>query len=113
MKTCSQCGKQFPDEYDFCMHCGAQYAAAPTPQQAPAPYYQQPYQPIPAPADVPNTGMNVLSCFFPVVGIILYFVWKDQTPNKAKKALKWGLIGFAASIAIGLIYGIIIGLAGL
>ena len=43
--------------------------------------------------DVPSTGMNVLSFFLPGVGLILYLIWKDQFPIKAKAVGKHALIG--------------------
>lgn len=58
--------------------------------------------------DAPNTGVAVLGFLIPVVGIILYFVWKDQTPLKAKSAGKGALIGTIVSVILGIIYGIII-----
>ena len=50
--------------------------------------------------DKPDTGMNVLSFFIPLVGIILYFVEKSKKPIKAKGMLKWSLIGYGVSFAI-------------
>ena len=37
--------------------------------------------------------MTALGFFIPIVGLILYLVWKDQTPLKAKSAGKGALIG--------------------
>ena len=59
--------------------------------------------------DAPNAGYAVLGFFIPIVGLILYLVSKDKTPLKAKSAGKGALIGFCTSIALGVIYGIIIG----
>ncbi|MDR1464974.1 MAG: zinc ribbon domain-containing protein [Oscillospiraceae bacterium] len=115
---CSKCGKEMADDAALCPFCGANLGAAPgQAQQVPPPYtqvpppynyqtappYQAPYyqqQSPPPEPDVPNTGMNVLSCFFPIVGIIFYFVWKDQTPLKAKALLKWAIAGLVISFAV-------------
>ncbi|WP_051007207.1 zinc ribbon domain-containing protein [Lachnoanaerobaculum sp. OBRC5-5] len=44
--------------------------------------------------DEPSTGINVLCFFIPVIGLTLYFAWKNMYPKKAITALKVGLIGF-------------------
>lgn len=54
----------------------------------------------PNPKDVPSAGLNALAFFFPVVGLILYLVWKDETPKRAKAIGKWALISFVAGIVI-------------
>ena len=43
-------------------------------------------------------GMWILSFLIPLVGIIYYFVKKDEYPAKSKSALMAALIGFAVSI---------------
>lgn len=83
MKYCVKCGSEIADDAMFCPSCGQGVAAE----------VVRPIVP-----DEPSSGINVLSFFFPVVGLILYLVWKDATPLKAKAAGKWGLIGFIAGI---------------
>lgn len=52
------------------------------------------------PIDEPNTLANLGACCsvpftcIPIVGIVLYFVWKDEKPNAAKSVLMWSLIPF-------------------
>jgi hypothetical protein len=55
------------------------------------------------PSDAPNMGFAVLSFFLPVVGLILYLVWKDQFPFKAKSCGKGALIGALVEIILPLI----------
>ena len=43
----------------------------------------------------------------PVVGVILYFVWKDSSPKAASAALKWSIISVVASFVISFAFGII------
>ena len=62
------------------------------------PMYQQPMYQQPPVVDKKNTGLNVLSFFFPLIGLILYLVFKDQTPIKAKGCGKCALIGFLIGI---------------
>ena len=66
-----------------------------------APYqqpYQQPYYQQPPVVDQKSTGLNILSFFIPLVGLILYLTMKDQTPIKAKGCGKAALIGFILGI---------------
>ena len=57
------------------------------------------YSHIPVP-EVPWTDENrrYTMCFFPVIGLILYLVWKDQTPLRARSAGKGALIGVIVSV---------------
>lgn len=70
---------------------------APQYQQAPAqPQYAQPaYQPVPV-NDSGSAGWGVLGFFIPIVGLILFLVWKDTKPKSAKAA------GIGALIYVGL-----------
>ena len=54
--------------------------------------------------DRPDTLMNVISFFLPIVGIILYFVDREKTPVKARAALKWSLISICVSVVFFVIY---------
>ena len=50
--------------------------------------------------------MVLLGFFIPIVGLILYLVWKETSPSKAKAAGYGALIGFVISLCGGLIAGI-------
>ena len=50
--------------------------------------------------DVPDTTLNVISFLLPIVGLILYLVKRDETPNKAKKIGEMALIGFIVGLLI-------------
>ena len=94
MAFCKSCGAEIPDNSTFCPKCGAPVGSAPvTPVQD---------------DDTPSIGLNILAFIIPLVGIILYFFYREKTPNKAKEILKWALI----SMAIGFVIGFISGLAG-
>ena len=73
-------------------------------QQVP---YQQPMQQPPV-LDKKSTGLNILSFFIPLVGLILYLTQKDQTPIKAKGCGKAALIGFILQIVFSIIYAVAI-----
>jgi hypothetical protein len=53
--------------------------------------------------DAPNMGFAVLSFFIPLVGLILYLTWKDETPLKAKSCGKGALLGVIVSVAGGIV----------
>ena len=63
--------------------------------------------------DIPSAGMTVLGFFFPLVGLILYLVFKDEMPLKAKSAGKGALIGVitgaVVSVLIIILYVVFIG----
>ena len=92
MKFCNKCGKELMDEAVVCPNCGC-------PQQA---------NPV-APADSSSFGWALLGFCIPLVGLILYLVWKDSTPLKAKSAGKGALISVIISVVIYIIYAIILG----
>ena len=92
MKYCRKCGKQIEDEAVICPFCGV-------PQQEQSSVY-----------DSGSIGWGVLGCCIPIVGLILFLVWKDSKPNNAKKAGIGALISVIASF---LFYAILGGAAGL
>ena len=57
--------------------------------------------------DAPSGGMTALGFFFPIVGLILYLVWKDQTPLKAHSAGKGALIDVIVWAALSILLGIL------
>ncbi|MGM9567135.1 MAG: zinc ribbon domain-containing protein [Clostridia bacterium] len=81
-------------------------------QQNQPPYQQQaPYQPA-APVDNGSFGWAVLGFFFPIVGLILFLVWKDQKPLSSKKAGIGALVGVILSVVFYvLVYVLIFGAA--
>ncbi len=92
---CSNCGKEVNDQAVVCIHCGCAIENKKTS--------------LASQEDAPNTGFAVLGFFIPLAGLILYLVYKDTAPQKAKSAGKGALIGFCASIAFSIIYGVVVG----
>lgn len=93
MRFCSMCGKEVVEEAVICPNCGCQLSKS----------YSV------AEHDAPNTGWAVLGFFIPIVGLILYLINKDKTPQKAKSAGKGALIGFIVSVVFSIVYGAIAG----
>ena len=67
-----------------------------------------PAQQAAADSDTGSAGWAVLGFFFPLVGLILYLVWKDSKPLSAKQAGKGALIGVIVSVVLSFIYGILL-----
>lgn len=88
----------------------------PVPPRPARPAYA--YQPSPQPAQYAqpavnneigiNFGFGLLSFCFPIVGWILYFVWRRRMPRRARQAAMWAWIGFAVNATISTIYYIIL-----
>lgn len=54
--------------------------------------------------DKPNMALNIVSLLLlPILGIILYFVWRKDTPVRAKSILIYALIGWGISFIMNLI----------
>ena len=105
MAFCKNCGAQIADGTTTCPSCGA-------PQDNynpnPAPNYNNNYNPNynnynpnynPNPPAPDNGGFlwGLLGCCIPLVGLILFLVWKDQKPRTAKAA------GIGALVGVGLV----------
>lgn len=90
MKFCSKCGKEIVEEAVVCPHCGCAVTET-------------------KPDDTPSMGFAVLGFFLPLIGFILYLIWKEKTPKKAKSAGKGALIGFCVSIVLSVVYAIVLG----
>lgn len=75
---CSHCGQEIPDEAVICPKCGC--------------------QPLVRKGDGKSFGIALLSFFIPLVGLILYFVWKKEKPLRAGSAGK----GFVTLVIVAL-----------
>lgn len=91
---CNTCGATVPDNATVCPYCGN----AVTPTQPSNVIYT-------VEEDEPSTELNILSFLVPVAGWIMYFVFRDETPIKAKACSKWAWIGVAVSIGLSILMG--------
>lgn len=86
-------------------------------QQAPpnpyAPYGQAvpPSPPAPVKEDEKSVGLNILSFFIPIVGIVLWAVNKNEKPKQSKSIIHSAIGGIATAITMSLI-GVLITLVG-
>lgn len=112
---CKYCGKEIEEGSAFCPHCGKEQqgnagtdAGAGTGAGANgAPPYGAPQRPVEQ--DAPNGGFAVLCFFFPLIGLILYLIWKDTLPLRARSCGKGALIGVIVAVALSILSTVIIG----
>ena len=90
MAYCKNCGAQIDDNAVVCTSCGVAQNTAP------------------AVVDKGGFGWGVLGCCIPIVGLILFLVWKDTKPKTAKAAgigalvsVILGVVIYAATFALG------------
>lgn len=79
MKYCSKCGKELVDEAVVCPGCGCAQGNMLKRQD-----------------DARNSGWALVGFCIPIVGLILYLVWKDDMPLRAKSVGKGALISVIA-----------------
>ena len=53
----------------------------------------------------------VLGCCLPIVGLVLYIVWRDIKPKSGKKAGIGALIGFILAVVLPILFKILISFA--
>ena len=91
MALCKKCGAQIDDQAVVCPKCGvAQGAGMST-------------------SDNGGFLWGLLGCCIPLVGLILFLVWKDTKPKTSKAAGIGALVG-VLSIVVWYIVAIVIGL---
>ena len=91
MAFCRNCGAQIDDQAVVCPRCGvAQGAGMST-------------------SDNGGFLWGLLGCCIPLVGLILFLVWKDTKPKTSKAAGIGALVG-VLSIVVWYIVAIVIGL---
>lgn len=81
IKYCTHCGTELEDTAEVCPSCGT-----------PA-----------GPQDKPDTALNLLSFFIPLVGLILFLVYRDRQPRRAKAIGKFALFGVGLAAAVMLV----------
>lgn len=84
MKYCVQCGIQLVDQAVVCPRCGCA-------------------QKVVNPEDSGGFGWGFLGFCLPLVGLILYAIWIDRAPLRAKSVGKGALIGVLLPIIAGVI----------
>ena len=90
MAFCKNCGASIDDKAAICPSCGV------------------PQETTPAVVDNGGFGWGLLGCCIPIVGLILFLVWKDTKPKTSKAAGTGALV----SVIIGIVYYILMIMIG-
>ncbi len=91
MAFCRNCGQSIDDNAVVCVHCGTAVSNTPATD----------------PDDASSVGFAILGFFFPLIGLILYLVWKGNKPKRAKSCGKGALIGFIVGIVLSILISVL------
>ena len=103
MAFCKNCGSQINDGTMICPKCGAS-------QNSGANYNYSGGMPPRNSYDNGGFGWGLLGCCIPLVGLILFLVWKDEKPVTAKTAGMGALISVCITVVFYII-AIVLGIA--
>lgn len=85
MKYCYNCGKEVLDEAVVCVGCGVSLKNKTNTDSE---------------TNADNVIYLLIGLFVPVVGLILWLIWRDEYPNRAHNCGKGALISVIASAVI-------------
>lgn len=85
---CKNCGRTVDDTSSYCNNCGARIDNKPNAD---------------ASEDSLSLGFAILGFFIPIVGLILFLIYEEKKPKRAKSAIKGTLIGFITEIVLAII----------
>ena len=86
---CRKCGKEVDDEAVICPYCGCSTSGGKA-------------------NDSKSMGYAVLGFFLPVVGFILWLVWKDEYPLRASSCGKGALVSVILSVVSSFLYVVVV-----
>ena len=89
---CKNCGTEIDDKAVVCPKCGVSTGKSVN---------------TVASDDAPSGGFAFLCFLFPLLGLILYLVWKDSYPQKAHSCGKGAIIGVCVEVGVSILYVII------
>ncbi|MDE6551107.1 MAG: zinc ribbon domain-containing protein [Clostridia bacterium] len=89
---CWNCGKEIDDKAYFCIHCGVKTDRSSNNRVRTA-----------SPDDASSAGYGVLGFFFPIVGLILWLIWNNDYPKRAKSAGLGALISVLSGVILTVI----------
>lgn len=99
MLYCPHCGNPNDDAARFCIGCGS------------------PLRVDRSPPDGLSSGDRPLLfignfCISPLLGVVLYFLWKDKSPRKAEEVctITWWSVGvWVALVVLGVVFAMAVG----
>ncbi|MCL2598639.1 MAG: zinc ribbon domain-containing protein [Firmicutes bacterium] len=106
---CSHCGKDGIEQVAFCTSCGAVGGLGQSNafQNQNAYAQQGNVHPIQTSRDSGSGWWGVLGFFVPLVGLILFLVWRDDRPRDSKNAGLGALIGVIVSFVMAIVMTIV------
>lgn len=94
-KFCSNCGTQLEDGVSFCSNCGT-----PTNSSERQSFRTNNSFNYDKESEGAPTWLKIVSFLFPIIGFVLYFVYKSENKKKASDCAKFAWIGFAVNFVI-------------
>lgn len=88
---CKNCGHEVRDDDTFCLNCGAEIDKTPV-NYTPA---NDNKHHTTINVDNPNPLVGILCFLMPILGLILFIVWKKEKPKCSKQA---GIIALVSTI---------------
>ena len=99
---CKYCGKNLDDTALFCDNCGARIVRSSEGSSPEASHIDPQFDFL---SRQRSFGIAFLTFMIPILGLILYFVWKDSKPGIAISAAKGAIVGVSLNSPIaGLIF---------
>lgn len=89
-RFCQHCGRPTKPEQEMCVVCGVRLRRTKNEEES-------------------LTLVKLASCCFPIVGAVLYFVWRTDKPESANTACKWALVGV---LVVAIVYFVALCLGG-
>lgn len=90
MAFCKHCGKEIVDDAVVCVGCGRSVDSS--------------AKKVVVDETSASGWWTVLGFFFPLIGLILFLVWEDSHPIRAKKCGRGALIGVITGIAMAIVW---------
>jgi len=118
MKYCKHCGQEIEDDATFCPNCGSRvsdystdysYKSNSTRNYSSPTSSHKTYE-----SEATAAALGILGFFVPLVGLILFIIWKDTNPKYSKAAGIGALISAIMQLlyVIIIIFGLVLGFHG-
>ena len=87
---CYNCGKEIDDKAVVCVQCGCSVTSKYT-----------------VDGDKPSALLAILCFLIPVLGLIMYLIYDNKSPRRAKSVGKAALAGFITSIVLSILLALL------